>query len=358
MLNGMLVFPVCLMALIGMHQQAPVFDRVIESLIDAHDVIEHRRTDPATFFQIGHVVTQLRGGLGGLQQLHALLQLSLHGLAFADVADDGAVVFLAFELDVMDADLDRNQPPVPGTVLPFQKHVAVGFQLGEMFLPVVSVTVAIQVDHRQAQQFLLVIAQHAAGGLVAIEEAAVRPYPVDRLAGALQGELTQTQRMLGLLALGDVMQKPMPDDAAVRFGRGRRHGLDPDQTALRMQDAEFGVPDAHGPGRCLDACQGFVPIVRMNPIDHEQRILGGLGRRHPVQVLHMLADIGAMAGSVRPQAVAKHHAGNHFGDSPQLLAKFGLDLPSDLDGLVFADIPRDLGGAHDPAPRIADRRHR
>ena len=192
-LNSELVFPERSLALVRMHQQTPVLDRVIEGLIDAHNLVQHGRTNPASGFQVGHVVTQFRGGLGGLQQLHTLFQLSLYGLAFADVASDGTVILLPLELDVMGADLDRNQPPVPGTVLPLQTNDATSLQLGEMFQPVVFVTVAIQFNYRHVQQFILAIAQHAAGRYVAIEKAAIRSNPVDRLAGTFQGELTQAQ---------------------------------------------------------------------------------------------------------------------------------------------------------------------
>ena len=170
-------------------------------------------------------------------------------------------------------------------------------------------------------------------------------------------------RALGLLALGDVHQEPVPDGGSPGLPGRARPTRNPALSGRRVQVAELPLPVTALPRRFLHQREHGADVVGMDPVDHRRRIAAHRFHREPQRVDDRRRRVGHGEAGVRLPAKRDQHARNAARDRLHLLAQFPVVT---LDGPVVPrvekyrdDHERDHGRARVPGEVArVDRRRR
>ena len=121
------------------------------------------------------------------------------------------------------------------------------------------------------------------------------------------------QAPFGLLARGDVLHEPMPEDAAVRLAHRPGMTLHPNLLPVRAPPPELVPPGGQAPGRSGDAGPNPVEVVRVEGRPQRGGGFGQVFRRQAEELQEGRVGVRATGAAVRPQAEGKKAAG-HGGD--------------------------------------------
>jgi len=141
---------------------------------------------------------------------------------FAEIPDDRHRVELALVLDRVGVDLGGQGRAVAAPQLGLQVQALASPQSFPEPRPTRGVVVQVDVPDRVPQELVAAHLQHLGGRTVHVEEAAVGVDPVHALAGVIDREAGQVQRLLGALALGDVARHAHDADDRARGVAPRR----------------------------------------------------------------------------------------------------------------------------------------
>ena len=202
----------------------------------------------------GEGVVQVVGDPAG-QRADALHPLRAQGEALllpalGDVAQRGEVEFLSVDEDVVGADFDREHAAVLRSVPRFKGHGAAPLEILEMRVPDSGLVVRIQIENPHGEQFPAGIAATCASCVVHVEDAPVAADPEDAVARAIHAQAHHLQRLLGLLAFGDVLPGAQDSDHVSRRAK-KRHlvCLQPARGTVGhrrlLDDAQLRLPRVH-----------------------------------------------------------------------------------------------------------------
>ncbi len=145
----------------------------------------------------------------------------------------------------------------------------------------------------------------------------------------LQAGAFADQRVLGLLALGDVLEVAVPDDAPVLprfFGAG--HRLHPARLAVADHAHEelgldLGLAAVQAPQLLLDRGPCRVDVLRRHVAPVAVRVGHQIRGRHADHLLDAIADEGIGATTVRLRAQLVHGQRERIGHGDELLLRAG-----------------------------------
>jgi hypothetical protein len=143
-------------------------------------------------------------------------------------------------------------------------------------------------------------------------------------------------------ALGHILQKTVPDNAAIRLVLRHRMAFDPAQALVRMLDTELGPPGRHGFGRQIDGFVNERVILRENPGKDGAGIVTHRRGLQPIEIIQRNARIGHAGRAIGAQSERADDARKGARNGRQPVLDFMLCALSSLLLRQFIDI-RNIG---------------